>query len=170
MQHGWPALADGAALPEDITASAEWFFEMKSPFQNALKERRGEAVTRALTQKLQRRRSKCRDGHPRDVDPTCALHRALSAVEEVRLEMALRAAWAEEALTYAVSTQRAAAAERARLARRRAEWSARGAMLWSSGRVRCSDPRPANAQPARMLISEELERLCEGFRIGQSSR
>ena len=42
----------------------------------------------------------------------------MSAVDEVRLEMALRAAWAEEALTYAVNTcrQRATAAERARLA------------------------------------------------------
>ena len=60
---------------------------MKSPFQNALKERRGEAVTRALTQKLLRRRSKCwacQDWDPRDVDPACALHRALSAVDEVQ--------------------------------------------------------------------------------------
>ena len=93
---------------------------MKSPFQNALKERRGEAVTRALTRKLQRHRSKCwtcQGGDPRDVDPACALHRALSAVDEVRLEMALRAAWAEEALTYAVNDwrQQAAAAEQARL-------------------------------------------------------
>ena len=121
VQNGWPALADAAALPDEITASAEWFFEMKSPFQNALKERRGEAVTRALTRMLQRHRSKCwacQGGDPRDVDPACALHRALSAVDEVRLEMALRAAWAEEALTYAVDTcrQRAAAAEQARLA------------------------------------------------------
>lgn len=123
VQHeGWPALADAAALPDEITASAEWFFEMKSPFQNALKERRGEAVTRALTRKLQRHRSKCwacQGGDPRDdVDPACAQHRALSAVDEVRLEMALRAAWAEKALTYAVNAwrQQAAAAERARLA------------------------------------------------------
>ena len=26
VQHGWPALADAAALPDEITASAEWFF------------------------------------------------------------------------------------------------------------------------------------------------
>ena len=105
VQHGWPALADAAALPDEITASAMWFFEMKPPFQNALKERRDEAVTRALTRKLQRHRSKCwacQGGGPcDDVDPACALHKALSAVDEVRLEMALRAAWAEEALAYA---------------------------------------------------------------------
>ena len=122
VQNGWPALADAAALPDEITASAKWFFEMKSPFQNALKERRGEAVTRALTRKLQRRRSKCwacQGGDPcDDVDPACALHKALSAVDEMRLEMALRAAWAEEALTYAVNMwkHQAATAERERLA------------------------------------------------------
>ena len=121
MQHGWPALADNAALPRDITASADWFYEIKSPFQDALKEKRGEAVTRALTQKLQQQRRKCwacRDGYPRDVDPACALRKALSAVDEVRLEMALRTAWAEKALTYAVDSwkQQAATAERERLA------------------------------------------------------
>ena len=97
VKHDWPALADGAPLPEDIAASAQWFFEMKSPLQKALKENHGKAVTRALTQKLQQQRRKCwacRDGYPRDVDPACALHKALSAVDEVRLEMALRTAWA----------------------------------------------------------------------------
>jgi hypothetical protein len=47
VQHDWPALADGAALPRDILVSVKWFYEMKTPFQNALKERWGEAVERA---------------------------------------------------------------------------------------------------------------------------
>ena len=121
VQHDWPAIADGAALPRDILVSVKCFYEMKTPFQKALKERWGEAVERALTQKLQRCQRKCvacQSGDTREVDPACALHKALSAVDEVRLEMALRTAWVEEALTYAVDAyrQQAAAAELARLA------------------------------------------------------
>ena len=66
-----------------------------SPFQNALKERCVEAVKRALTQELQRRQSKClacQYGDPRDDETACAMHSALSAVDEVQLEMALRTA------------------------------------------------------------------------------
>jgi hypothetical protein len=36
VQHDWPALADGAALPGDILAYVKWFYEVNTPFQNAL--------------------------------------------------------------------------------------------------------------------------------------
>jgi hypothetical protein len=190
VQHGWPALADGAALPEDIAAAARWFFEMKSPFQNALKEKRREAVTRALSKELQRRRSKClacRDWDPWDVDPACALHRALSAVDEVRLEMALRTAWAEEALTYAVNAwrQQAAAAERARLAslareeedsverERRYAVEERARQMLRPKASKCAACADADFGYGGLCHAhqEELETLCEGLQLagGQQS-
>ncbi len=182
VQRGWPLLPQGAALPERITASADWFFEMKSPFQNALKERRGEAVTRALTQKLQRRRGKCwacqgeAARNPRDADSACALHKALTAVDEVQLEMALRTAWAEEALAYAVSAWRqgAAAAERERLASLAREEEERGRNAVEQRARQMLRPKASKCAAcveADFIVGglccahqEELEMLCEGLR------
>ena len=163
---------------------------MKTPFQNALKEKRREAVTRALSKELQRRRSKCvacRDWDPWDVDPACALHRALSAVDEVRLEMALRTAWAEEALTYAVNAwrQQAAAAERARLAslareeedsverERRYAVKARARQMLRPKASKCAACADADFGYGGLCHAhqEELETLCEGLQLagGQQS-
>ena len=141
-------------------------------------------MTRALTQKLRRHRSKCwacQGWDPRDVDPACALHKALSAVEEVRLEMALRRTWAEEALTYAVtaSIQQAAAAERARLAslareeEDRVERERRSAVEQRARQMlRPKASECAACADADFVIGglcgahqEELEKLCED--IGQ---
>ena len=161
----------------------------KSPFQNALKERRGEAVTRALTRKLQRHRSKCwacQGGDPRDVDPACALHRALSAVDEARLEMALRTAWAEEALAHAVNAWReeAAAAERERLAslareeedaierERRYAVEQRARQMLRPKASKCAACVEADFIIGGLCCAhqEELEMLCEGLRASGSAQ
>ena len=188
VQHGWPALADEAALPGDITASVEWFFQTKSPFQDALKERRGDAVTRALTQKMQRRRGKCRvcqdeaARSPHDADSACALHKALTAVDEVRLEMALRTAWAEEALAYVVDIwkQQAEAAEKARLTslareeedrvkrERRHAVEHRARQMLRPKASKCAACAEADFIVGGLCHAhqEELERLREGLHTG----
>ena len=186
VQNGWPLLPEGAALPGRITASADWFYEIKSPFQDALKEKRGEAVTRALTQKMQRRRRKCwvcqdeAARNPHDADSACALHKALSAVDEVRLEMALRTAWAEEALAYVVNIwkQQAEAADKARLAslareeedrvanERRHAVEQRARQMLRHKASKCAACADADFIVGGLCCAhqEELEMLCEGLR------
>ena len=60
-------------------------------------------------------------------DFACARHKALSAVDEVRLESAFRLEWAEPALLFAVASQKRQAeeAERQRLASKTREAQAR---------------------------------------------
>ena len=60
-------------------------------------------------------------------DFACARHKALSAVDEVRLESAFRLEWAEQALLFAVASQKRQAeeAERQRLASKTREAQAR---------------------------------------------
>ena len=138
-QHAWPPMP--AALPQQFAAAVDWFFDkffdMKAPsaFQSALVAKRKEAA--AVSEKLKKSRRRCtfcqiearvaqlgdaKQALFREVDGAwevaCAQHKALTAIEEVRLEMELRSQWAERAVLYAVGSvnRQLEAAERARLA------------------------------------------------------
>ncbi len=121
-QNAWPIPPGNAALPKRTAELVEWFFQ-ESPFRDMLHARHTEAAAEALSQKLKRQRKQCEVcqaeawQNPHGAEPACVLHKALSAVDEVRLEVALRAEWAEQAVAYAVRCQQrqAEAAERARL-------------------------------------------------------
>jgi hypothetical protein len=177
----WPALADGAALPGDILSYVEWFYETR-PFQNDLRERKHEAVERARSHatllRIKRKCVVCQSGDaPGDVDPACVLHKALSAVDEVGLEMAIHMAWVEKALTYAVAAfrQQAAAAESARLAslareeednverERRSNAVQRARRMIHPQASACSACADADFGYSGFcsVHQEELERLCE---------
>ena len=104
----------------------------------------------------------------------------MSAVDEVRLEMALRTAWAEKALTYAVDSwkQQAATAERERLAslareeedaierERRYAVEQRARQMLRPKASKCAACVEADFIIGGLCCAhqEELEMLCEGLR------
>ena len=128
VQHAWPALPEGPALPVHISNSLGWFFREDRRFRVALYAKMKSAMPKEGTKPncagCQRNVEKLGGAPHTDLwtpgswDLSCARHKVLSAVNETRCEVALRIEWAEQALQYAAAAQQQAAerAERLRLA------------------------------------------------------
>ena len=137
VQHDWPALPEGGALPNNIAESQAWFFREGTQYRKAFFAK----MTAAMPKKATSQCRGCQDNAaemraipearlpwvPGAWDFACARHKALSAVDEVRLESAFRLEWAEPALLFAVASQKRQAeeAERQRLASKAREAQAR---------------------------------------------
>ena len=128
VQHAWPALPEGPALPVHISNSLGWFFREDRRFRVALYAKMKSAMPK---EGVKTKCSGCQHNveklggaphtdlwTPGSWDLSCARHKVLSAVNETRCEVALRIEWAEQALQYAAAAQQQAAerAERLRLA------------------------------------------------------
>jgi len=128
VQHAWPALPEGPALPVHISNSLGWFFREDQRFRVALYAKMKSAMPK---EGIKPNCSGCQHNveklggaphtdlwTPGSWDLSCARHKVLSAVNETRCEVALRIEWAEQALQYAAASQQQATerAERLRLA------------------------------------------------------
>jgi hypothetical protein len=137
VQHAWPALPEGPALPVHISNSLGWFFREDRRFRVALYAKMKSAMPK---EGIKPNCSGCQHNveklggaphtdlwTPGSWDLSCARHKVLSAVNETRCEVALRIEWAEQALQSAAAAQQQAAerAERLRLASMAREAEAR---------------------------------------------